>query len=106
MIGLLKAMGAHSGKIMSIFSWQGLFILFGGLVMGNAVALGAAYLQVEHKIIKLSADTYYMDAVPFTLPLIYLIMINIAALLVCFVFTYIPVRLINKIEPSQSINFR
>ena len=106
MIGLLKAMGAHSGKIMSIFNWQGLFILLGGLILGNSVALGAAYLQVEYKIIKLSADTYYMDAVPFTLPISYLIIINIAALLVCFVFTYIPVRLINKIEPSQSINFR
>lgn len=106
MIGLLKAMGSHSGKIMNIFNWQGLFILFGGLLLGNIVALGAAYLQVNFKIIKLSADTYYMDAVPFALPISYLVLINVAALLVCFIFTYIPVRLISKIEPSQSINFR
>jgi lipoprotein-releasing system permease protein len=106
MIGLLKALGAGSGKIMSIFNWQGLFILIGGLLLGNIIALGAAYLQVQHKIIKLPADTYYMDAVPFVLPWSYLLLINLGALLVCFVFTYIPVRLISKIDPAQSINFR
>ncbi|PCJ66399.1 MAG: hypothetical protein COA58_06375 [Bacteroidetes bacterium] len=106
MIGLLKAMGASSQKVMGIFNWQGTFILIGGLVLGNIIALGAAYMQNKYKVIGLPADTYYMDAVPFTLPLSYLLIINFGALLVCFLFTYVPVRLINKIGPLQSINFR
>lgn len=106
MIGLLKSMGSTSGKIMGIFHWQGLFILIGGLVLGNAIALGAAYLQVNYKLIGLDADTYYMDAVPFTLPFLYLVFINIGALAVCFVFTYIPVRMVSGIQPSESIKFR
>ena len=106
MIGLLKSMGANSRKIMSIFNWQGFFILSGGLLVGNVIALTTAFLQLKYKIIGLPADTYYMDAVPFHLPFKYLFFINLGALIVCFVFTYIPVRLINKIGATQSINFR
>jgi len=106
MIGLLKSMGSSSQKIMGIFHWQGLFILLGGLLLGNTLALGAAYLQVNYKLIGLDADTYYMDAVPFTLPIPYLLLINLGALVVCFVFTYIPVRMVSGIEPSESIKFR
>jgi lipoprotein-releasing system permease protein len=98
MIGILKALGSNAQQIMSIFNWQGLFILIGGLIIGN--------ILVNFKLIKLDADTYYMDAVPFELPLSYWVAINIGALLVCFIFTYIPVRLISKIDPSQSIRFR
>lgn len=106
MIGLLKAMGASSDKVMAVFRWQGLFILLGGLFLGNAVALVAAYLQVKYHLIRLDADTYYMDAVPFSLPLGHWFLINLGALAVCFVFTYIPVRLVNRIQPSDSIKFR
>jgi lipoprotein-releasing system permease protein len=106
MIGVLKAMGSTSSKVSSIFNWQGLFIVIGGVVLGNAIALSLAYLQVQYKLIKLPADTYYMDAVPFTLPLSYLLAINIGAIVVCFLFTYIPVRLVNSIKASDSIKFR
>ena len=105
MIGLLKSMGSSSRKIMGIFHWKGLFILLGGLLVGNAVALGGAYLQVEYNLIGLDADTYYMDAVPFTLPSAYLVLINLGALAVCFVFTYIPVKMISSIQPSESVKF-
>lgn len=106
MIGVLKAMGSTSSKVSSIFNWQGLFIVIGGVILGNAIALSLAYLQVHYKLIKLSADTYYMDAVPFTLPLSYLLAINIGAIMVCFLFTYIPVRLVHRIKASDSIKFR
>ncbi len=106
MIGVLKAMGARSSKVSSIFNWQGLFILIGGVVLGNAIALSLAFLQINYKFIELPADTYYMDAVPFTLPLSYLFAINIGAVIICFLFTYIPVRLVNSIKASDSIVFR
>lgn len=106
MIGLLKSMGSTNGQTMKIFHWQGLFILLGGLILGNGVALGMAALQVNYKLIALPADTYYMDAVPFHLPFMHLVFINLGALAICFIFTYIPVQLVNKIKPSDSIRFR
>jgi len=105
MIGILKSMGAHSSKIGTIFNWQGGFILSAGLILGNGIALSFAYLQNQNKLIKLNAETYYMDAVPFYLPLDDLLFINLGALLVCFIFTYIPVRIIHRIQPAQSIRF-
>jgi lipoprotein-releasing system permease protein len=106
MIGLLKAMGSGTTQILSIFNWQGLFILVGGVLIGNAVALTAAFLQNQFKLIKLSADTYYMDSVPFYLPWYYLVIINIVAIVICYIFTYLPLKLIAKITPSDSIRFR
>jgi len=106
MIGILKSMGAQSSKIGNIFNWQGAFILTAGLLIGNGVALGFASIQNKYSVIKLNAETYYMDAVPFYLPLDYLLYINVGALFVCFVFTYIPVRIIHRIHPAQSIRFR
>ena len=106
MIGLLKAMGAESAQVVSIFNWQGTFIILGGLILGNIIALTLAYLQNNFHLVKLSADTYYMDAVPFHLPMSYLVFINLGALVTCYLFTYAPVRLINRISPTQTINFR
>ena len=105
MIGILKSMGAQSSKIGNIFNWQGAFILTAGLLIGNGVALGFASIQNKYSIIKLNAETYYMDAVPFNLPWEYLLYINLGALFVCFVFTYIPIRIIHRIHPAQSIRF-
>lgn len=105
MIGVLKSLGAPSSKILNIFNWQGIFILFGGLILGNVIALTLAYLQVEYKLIGLPADTYYMDSVPFHLPISYTLLINLGALVVCFLFTYLPIRIISKIEPTASIRF-
>lgn len=106
MIGVLKSLGASSSKVMSIFKWQGLFILGGGLLLGNSLAIVLSFLQTQYKLFPLDPDTYYMDAVPFYLPIEFWVFINLGALLICFLSTYIPVRLISRISPSQSVNFR
>ncbi len=106
MIGLFKSMGAKDLNIMQIFSWQGLYILLAGLLIGNISALGIAELQRHYKIIKLSAETYYMDAVPFYLPIETLIMINVSTIVLAYLFTWLPSILISRISPSRSIRFK
>jgi lipoprotein-releasing system permease protein len=106
MIGLLKAIGSDTSKILSIFNWQGLFILSVGVVIGNIIALSAAFLQNQFQLVKLSAETYYMDAVPFFLPWQYLLLINLGAIVICYIFTYLPVAIISKIKPTDSIRFK
>ncbi len=106
MIGLFKSMGANTPKIMSIFNWQGLFIVIGGIILGNIIGLGTAFLQIRYQLIGLPADTYYMDAVPFYLPAMHIVLINLGALVVCFLFTYLPVKLVSNVKPTQSINFQ
>jgi len=106
MIGLLKAIGSDTSKILSIFNWQGLFILSVVVVIGNIIALSAAFLQNQFQLVKLSAETYYMDAVPFFLPWQYLLLINLGAIVICYIFTYLPVAIISKIKPTDSIRFK
>ena len=106
MIGIFKAVGARNQSIMQIFSWQGLFILFGGLVIGNGLALGLGYLQLNYQLIKLSAETYYMDAVPFYLPLKVLLAINLATIVLAYLFTWLPSFVVARISPIRSIRFK
>lgn len=105
MIGTLKALGARKAQIASIFNWQGMYIIAGGLLLGNCIGLGFGHLQSKYHFISLSADTYYMDAVPFFLPWWIAVLINIGALILCLLFTYIPVGFINSIRPSETIRF-
>lgn len=106
MIGLFKSIGARDTVIMNIFSWQGVFILLGGLLLGNLVALSFAYLQSNYKLIKLSAETYYMDAVPFHLPWHYLLMINIGTIVAAYIFTWLPALVISRVQPARSLQFK
>ena len=106
MIGILKSMGARNTSIMNIFSWQGIYIVLSGLVIGNVLAMGMGWLQAQYKVVGLEADTYYMDAVPFALPFSYWLLINLGALVACYAFTYLPVRFLSNIQPSQSIRFK
>lgn len=106
MIGLFKALGTRDRKIMQIFSWQGVFILLGGLVLGNVIALSFAYIQQNYEVIKLSAETYYMDAVPFHLPLSYLLMINVGTIIAAYVFTWLPALIVSRIQPARSLQFK
>ncbi|MFY0643695.1 MAG: ABC transporter permease [Bacteroidia bacterium] len=106
MIGIFKAVGARNQSIMQIFSWQGLFILFGGLIIGNGLALGLGYLQEHYQLIKLSAETYYMDAVPFYLPIEVLLLINVATIVLAYLFTWLPSFVVARISPIRSIRFK
>lgn len=106
MIGLFKSMGAKDVKIMQIFSWQGLFILLGGLLIGNALAILFSELQMKYHLIKLSPETYYMDAVPFHLPLETLILINVVTIVLAYLFTWLPSLMISRISPARSIRFK
>lgn len=105
MIGILKSMGAQNTQISSIFKWQGMYILAIGLILGNTVGLGLGYLQRTYKLMKLSAETYYMDAVPFHLPWSYILIINFGFILVTFLFIILPVLLVSKIKPTEILRF-
>ncbi|MBR9860345.1 ABC transporter permease [bacterium] len=106
MIGLLKSLGSRNRQIMHIFSWQGLFILTAGLIIGNVLAFGFGWIQTSYHIISLTPETYYMDSVPFYLPLSDAIIINVVAIVCAYVFTLIPSLIISGISPTRSLRFR
>ncbi len=60
-IAVLQALGATPGKIMAIFTWQGVIIGFVGAVLGVALALLVLYYRLEIQAFLASMD---MDPFP------------------------------------------
>lgn len=105
MIGLLKALGSRNKSIRHTFLWFSAFIIARGLLWGNIIGLGIAILQKYTGIIHLDATNYYVDTVPIEINLPYIILLNIATMLVCILVLIIPSHLISHINPSQSMRY-
>lgn len=105
MIGLLKALGASNPQIRRVFFWNGINILSRGLLIGNAVGLGLAFLQDQIRFIPLEAESYYMSYVPIDWNWPILILINIGIIVLTAAILWIPVMVIAKVDPIKSIKF-
>nr|MDQ3017734.1 FtsX-like permease family protein [Bacteroidota bacterium] len=64
MIGILKSMGSRDASIRQVFLWFAMFITIGGIVIGNILGLGLAFLQDHFRFIKLDEADYYLDYAP------------------------------------------
>lgn len=105
MIGLLKALGASTAQIRRVFFWNGINILSRGLLIGNAVGLGLAFLQDQFRFIPLEAESYYMSYVPIDWNWPVLILINFGIIILTAAILWIPVMVIAKVDPIKSIKF-
>ena len=105
MIGLLKALGARTKQIRSIFFWNGMNILGRGLLIGNVIGLGFGFLQDQFKLIPLDAASYYMNYVPIDWNWPVFIAINFGIALLTAMVLWIPVLVISRLDPIKSIKF-
>ncbi|WP_026953845.1 ABC transporter permease [Algoriphagus vanfongensis] len=105
MIGLLKALGARNQQIRRIFFWNGMRILGRGLLIGNAIGLGIGLVQDLFHLIPLDPASYYMSYVPidWNWPVFVGINFGIAGLTAAVL--WIPVLIISRVNPIQSIRF-
>ena len=105
MIGILKALGASHQQIQQIFWHQGLQILWKGMLWGNGLGLGLAWLQYQFHLIPLDAATYYMDTAPIYFDWIEIIAINIGLVFLLAAVMYLPTQIIARISPIKAIRF-
>jgi lipoprotein-releasing system permease protein len=105
MIGVLKALGSRNQLIKRIFLNHALYILILGLLFGNILGLGLCYLQDQYKLITLPQETYYLAYVPIETNWLHVMAINAGTIGICMAALFLPVRLINKIEPVKAIKF-
>ena len=105
MIGTLKALGASNWFIQKIFIFNAGFIIFFGLLIGNALGLFLAFLQKKFKFIKLDEANYYLDTAPIHLEWTSFIYVNVLAFFMVLTFLIIPTFFINKIKPVQALRF-
>ncbi len=105
MIGILKSLGMHNGNIRKIFLWHAAYIIFFGLMAGNVIGLGLAWLQKQFKFIKLDEANYYLNTAPIDIDFGTVLVINIATLLITVLFLTLPTLIITRITPVRALRF-
>ena len=104
-IGILRALGIDSRKLMSIFLAQGMFIGVLGVMLGNIIAFVLCWLELKYRIISLPSGIYFMTHVPIDLSGLNFLIVSLLALLMCFLSSIIPSRIAAKRDPIRMIKF-
>jgi lipoprotein-releasing system permease protein len=105
MIGILKALGATNGTIRRIFLIHAAYILGLGLIIGDAVGIGACLLQKHFGLVTLPVESYYVDAVPVVIEFWPIFLLNVGTLLICLMALLVPSMLVTRIAPVKAIRF-
>ena len=105
MIGVMKALGARNKTIRHTFLWFAVFIIGKGLLFGNILALGILFIQKYTGLVKLDAQTYYVSTVPVELNWLWIVVLNIATLLISVFMLVAPSYLISHIHPAKSMRY-
>lgn len=104
-IGILSALGLSRSRIQGLFVWNIFFLIGIGLLIGNVLGLGLLAIQYHFQVMKLDAESYFLDYVPVAWVWGKFIALNIATILICTLFMYLPTLIIAKISPVKAIRF-
>jgi len=105
MIGMLKALGADNAFIRSIFIFNGIQLIFKGLLLGNLIGLGLSLIQDQFRIVRLNPHDYYMSFVPIAWHWDVIAMLNLLTLIVVTIVLLLPTMVIARINPIKTIRF-
>ena len=102
-IGLMRALGANTAKIRTVFIYMAIRIAFIGIAIGDLLILIMLYFQDTYHFLQLDADSYYIDFVPVFLPPWIVVALNAGVLLVTYLVLVLPSRFVGKISPAESM---
>ncbi len=105
MIGTLKALGIRDQPVIAVFIRNASAIIGKGMLWGNIVGIGFAFLQWKFGLISLDPTNYYVDKVPVQFDLYYMLLLNLCTLFICVVFMILPALYVVKISPIKAIRF-
>ncbi len=106
MIGILKALGMRNYNIQAIFITQAAYIVIAGIILGNILGLGLAYLQQTTGFFKLPEESYYMSVAAISLKWWQVVLIDLFTFAVSLVVLIVPSLIIRKITPVKAIQFK
>ena len=105
MIGILKALGARNKTIRHTFLWFAAFIIGRGLLFGNIIGLGIVMLQKYTGLVKLDPQTYYVSEAPMEINWLFILLLNLATLIICVFVLIAPSYLVSRIHPARSMRY-
>jgi lipoprotein-releasing system permease protein len=105
MIGVLKALGSEDVTIRRVFLYQAAYLIAKGLLWGNLIGIGIAFIQLKTGLITLDPSSYYIKTVPVNLDLIHIIMLNAGTMAAIIIMLLVPSKLISRITPVKAIRY-
>jgi lipoprotein-releasing system permease protein len=104
-IGILKAIGASSTTITTVFLAVGMSIGMVGTVAGAVVGLTLIWVQNTYKIIRLAGDVYQIDYLLMKLTWPDFLLVVSATLILSFLATILPARRAGALAPVDVLRY-
>ncbi len=104
-IGVLRTLGTKKTSVVRIFLFQGMLIGVIGTALGNLLAWGLCWLELQYGLIPLPADIYYMSHVPIQLNPMNFLLVSGLALVLCLLSSIIPSRIAARLDPIVTLRF-
>ncbi|MBK8846856.1 MAG: FtsX-like permease family protein [Bacteroidetes bacterium] len=104
-IGILQSLGAGRTTIAGMFATIAAYLIGVGLLLGNVIGLGLAFIQKHFNIVKLSKKDYYLDTAPIDFDLTYILMVNLGTFVISFLFLLLPVWWVSRMKAINAIRF-
>ncbi|TDW45812.1 lipoprotein-releasing system permease protein [Flavobacterium sp. 270] len=105
MIGILKSLGANNWTVRKIFLYNAFYLIIRGLFWGNLIGISILLIQQQFGVVQLNPENYYVNQAPVYLNWVYIILLNIMTITICFIVLLIPSYIITKISPVKAIRF-
>jgi lipoprotein-releasing system permease protein len=105
MIGVLKALGSEDKTIRRVFLYQSAYLIGKGLLWGNVIGIGLAFIQLKTGIISLNPTSYFIKTVPINLEFIHLVLLNAGTMAAIVLMLLIPAQLVSRITPVKAIRY-
>ena len=105
MIGTLKALGARNSTVSHTFLWFAAFIIGRGLLFGNIIGIGIVLVQEYTGVVSLDPTSYYVSTAPMELNVPFIVLLNVATLLISLFVLIAPSYLISHIHPAKSMRY-
>ena len=104
-IGLLKAVGATNGQIRRMFIYMAERLVIRGILIGDIIALGIAWLQCHFHILPLDAEAYYLNYVPVDISWKAVAVVNIAVIIISALVLILPSHIIARLSPTTALRY-
>ena len=103
-IAILKAMGASSGMILRIFVIEGSLIGLVGTVGGTVLGLAGCEFLSWYKF-PLQTDVYFLSSLPVVVVPQNVVIIAVAAFVICFLATLYPAWRASSLDPVEGLRY-